>query len=372
MKTLFPGTVSVAHFLREHWQKKPLLVCAAFPAFAEPFTPRQVLGLAARDDMESRLVRRTGRKWELEHGPFAASRLARMPARNWSVLVQDTQHASRAAKALLQRFSFLPHARVDDLMVSFAKPGGGVGPHYDSYDVFLIQGTGRRRWRISGQRDLSLVPGAPLKILAHFKHEQEWVLEKGDMLYLPPGYAHDGVALEDCLTWSVGFRAPASQELATAFLDYLRDHIEIAGQYADPSLRATRHAGAIPAPMRHALKKTLRGIRWDDAMLEDFIGRYLSEPKQSVFFSAPDAPLPMRSFARDVRLHGVSLDLKTRLLYAGDRFFLNGESVAVPREAAALVRTLADHQFLPAAAVPAPGLALLYDWYLQGNLAPGK
>jgi 50S ribosomal protein L16 3-hydroxylase len=370
VKTPFPGGLEAGQFLGDYWQKKPLLIRSAFPGFAEPFSPTDVLKLAARDDAESRLVRKTGKSWALEQGPFAPSQLRRLPGANWTLLVQDTQHFSRSAKAMLQQFSFIPHARVDDLMVSFATPGGGVGPHYDSYDVFLLQGLGRRRWQISAQRDLSLQPGLPLKILANFKPEHEWVLEKGDMLYLPPGYAHDGVALDDCLTYSFGFRAPSNQELATAFLDFLRDEIDLPGQYGDPGLRAASHAGEIPAAMRRDLRKTLRGIRWDAAFMERFIGCYLSEPKAHVFFEAPQAPLTRKRFERLLHSHGAALDAKSRMLFAAGHFFINGESISVSAEDAPLFRRLADDQHLPAAAPSHGGLALLYDWYLQGYLMP--
>ena len=186
----FPGPMGAAQFLRRHWQKRPLLVRGAFPAFEDPLSIAQVLGLAASPDAESRIVRRAGRDWSLEHGPFTKAQLARRPRRDWTVLVQDTNHFSAAAERLLERFSFVPRARVDDLMVSYAVPGGTVGPHVDSYDVFLVQGSGRRRGQVSRQKDLAFVPGLDLRILARFEPEEEWVLEPGDMLYLPPDVAH--------------------------------------------------------------------------------------------------------------------------------------------------------------------------------------
>ena len=167
------GGLDANEFLRRHWQKKPLLVRNAFPAFRDPLTKGEVLTLAARDEAESRLVLRNGGQWSLRHGPFARRDLPAKDAGPWTVLVQDTQHFSHEAHALLAAFRFIPHARVDDLMVSFAMPGAGVGPHFDSYDVFLVQGLGRRRWRISSQQDLRLKPGAPLKILAKFQPEEE-------------------------------------------------------------------------------------------------------------------------------------------------------------------------------------------------------
>src|SRR5260221_416764 len=171
-----------------------------------------VLALAASADVSSRLVRHRGASWSLEHGPFSPSRFKQLPRRDWTVLIQDANHFSPGADGLLACFDFIPHARIDDVMVSYAAPGGSVGPHVDSYDVFLLQGRGKRRWQISGQKDHSFVPGLDLKILERFAPEAEWLLEPGDILYLPPGVAHHGVAETECLTWSIGFRAPSDPE----------------------------------------------------------------------------------------------------------------------------------------------------------------
>ncbi|MGZ5651941.1 MAG: cupin domain-containing protein, partial [Usitatibacter sp.] len=212
------AALDVEAFMRRHWQRKPLLVRNAFPGFEDPLSPREVLALAGADDAASRLVRHRGASWTLEHGPFPSSRFKQLPRRDWTVLVQDTNHFSRRAERLLASFDFIPHARIDDVMVSYAVPGGSVGPHVDSYDVFLLQGQGKRRWQISGQKDHAFVPDLPLAILERFEPEEEWVLEAGDMLYLPPGVAHHGVAESECLTWSIGFRAPTDGELTAGFL----------------------------------------------------------------------------------------------------------------------------------------------------------
>src|SRR3989440_4391522 len=177
------GGLTPANFLRRHWQKRPLFVRGALGDFSGPANERLLFALAARDDVESRIVERRGRQWETRHGPF---RTLRKKMRDWTILVSGVNLHSREADALLRRFSFIPHARLDDVMVSYATPGGGVGPHIDSYDVFLLQGEGRRRWRIGRARDRAMVKGAPLEVLARFRHEREWVCEPGDMLYLPP------------------------------------------------------------------------------------------------------------------------------------------------------------------------------------------
>src|SRR6187455_706932 len=226
MDTPFLGATPAA-FLRTAWQRHAKLVRAALPGFAGPFTRTSLFALAARDDVESRLVAREGARWRVEHGPFARRALAQLPARAWTLLVQGTNLVDPRADALMRRFAFVPYARMDDVMVSYAAPGGGVGPHFDSYDVFLLQGFGRRRWRYGRQADLSLREGLPVKILRRFTPSSDAVLSPGDMLYLPPSSAHDGVALDACTTYSVGFRAASHNEIAQGFLDHLRDELAL-------------------------------------------------------------------------------------------------------------------------------------------------
>ena len=368
----FPGPMGAAQFLRRHWQKRPLLVRGAFPAFEDPLSIAQVLGLAASPDAESRIVRRAGRDWSLEHGPFTKAQLARRPRRDWTVLVQDTNHFSAAAERLLERFSFVPRARVDDLMVSYAVPGGTVGPHVDSYDVFLVQGSGRRRWQVSRQKDLAFVPGLDLRILARFEPEEEWVLEPGDMLYLPPDVAHYGVAETECLTWSVGFRAPSDQELAAGFLDYLGERLRLEGRYADPGLEPARAPGRIPAQLLAHVERTLARVRWSRADAIEFAGRFLSEPKAHVYFTPPARPVPRSRFAAAAARRGLCLDRRARLLHAAGRFFLNGEPAPAPAGCAGWLRKLADSRNLVSTAgAPAAFLDLAHEWHARGFLHLG-
>ena len=356
--------------MRRHWQREPLLVRGAFPGFADPLSPAEVLALAGNPDAPSRLVVRRANRWSVEHGPLAASRLRRLPPRAWTVLVQDTNHFSRAADALLARFDFIPHARIDDVMVSYAVPGGGVGPHVDSYDVFLVQGRGRRRWRISRQRDLAFVPGLDLKILRRFEPAQEWVLEAGDMLYLPPGVAHDGIAETACLTWSIGFRAPTDRELVAGFLDFLHERLQPGGQYADPRSAPARHPGEVPRALEAHIARAVSRIRWSESDAREFAGRFLTEPKAHVYFKPPARPLPRGRFAARAAREGLALDPRARLLFSGTMFFLNGERVAVPAEARGLVKRLADRRHLRP---PPDSRAAFWDtmhaWYLEGIVA---
>lgn len=354
-------------FMARYWQRRPLLVRGAFAPFADPLSPREVLALAADDNAQSRLVTRTGRSWRLEQGPIPAQRIKQLPRRDWTVLVQDTNHFSRAAERLLERFDFIPQARVDDVMVSYAVAGGGVGPHVDSYDVFLLQGRGTRRWQIALDPDPALVPGLPLKVLARFAPQQEWVLEAGDMLYLPPGVAHHGVATSECLTWSIGFRAPTDAELGAGFLDYLHDRLALTGQYGDAGSRPARHPGAIPAGIEQHVARALARIRWSRADMRDFTGRFLTEPKAHVYFTPPRKPLAPALFRQRATRLGLALDPRSRLAFSGTMFFLNGEPVAISAAARGAARNLADRRRLAGPVVaPAAFWEAAHAWYLRG------
>lgn len=365
------GGLSPARFLREYWHKRPLLVRQAVPGIAGRLSPAALRRLATDEDCESRLVRHQRGRWSLVHGPFTAEALARLPQRGWSLLVSGVDHRLPYAAVLLQSFGFVPYARLDDVMVSLAPPGGGVGPHFDSYDVFLIQGHGTRRWEIADQSDLELVEGAPLRILKRFTPQQSWVLEPGDMLYLPPRLAHNGVALSECMTWSVGFRAPTYQEVASAFLDYLQEKLDIEGRYADPDLRVPRHPAALPAAMIDSLGAVIDGIRWSRRDILDFLGRYLSEPKPNVFFDPPQRPMRIERFADRIRAEGLRLDPRTRMLFHGPAFYINGERLLAPAAHQRLLTELADRRALPPVELPNDVLAHLYDWYKAGYLWPG-
>ncbi len=364
------GGMAPEVFLAEYWQKKPLLVRRALPGFGGWLDRDGLSALASRDDAESRLVSVRRGRWSLEHGPFEMVDLDGLPKRGWSLLISGVNHLLPEADLLLHAFDFVPYARLDDLMVSYAPAGGGVGPHYDSYDVFLIQGQGRRRWEISHQQDLELLDGTPLRILKHFPVDQTWTLESGDMLYLPPKFPHNGVALEDCMTWSVGFRAPKALEMASQFLVYLQDHLEeIPGIYADPDLKRPRHPGEIPTDLLRWVEKTIRYISWNKRDISDFLGRYLSEPKPHVFFDPPARPMPLSRFRRDAAKLGVMLDPRTQLLFRGNALYMNGERVESSAKLAAQLRELADKRRLPGARIRDEELIeLCRYWHSVGYL----
>jgi 50S ribosomal protein L16 3-hydroxylase len=258
-------------------------------------------------------------------------------------------------------------------MVSYAVPGGSVGPHLDSYDVFLLQGHGKRRWQVARQGDKNWVPGLDLKILAHFVPEEEYVLEAGDMLYLPPGVAHYGIAETECLTWSIGFRAPSDRDLTAGFLDMLRDRLEPEGQYRDPGEAPAEHPAEIPPLLAGHVARTLDAIRWTPALVREFTGRFLSEPKAHVYFERPRKPLSSAQLQKRARKAGLVLDPRTRLVFSGSDFFINGEAASVPAAARVMLRRLADSRRLshPIDA-PAEFWTVIHPWYLEGYLHCGE
>jgi 50S ribosomal protein L16 3-hydroxylase len=361
------GALSAQRFLRTHWQKKALFVKSGLAEIAQRLEPGMLIELAGRDDVESRLVRREGKRWSVEHGPFPRRRFERLPVRGWSLLVQGADLHLPVARALMDRFDFIPYARHDDVMLSLSPPGGGVGPHFDSYDVFLVQAHGRRRWRIGRQRDLALRPDAPLRILKSFRPEREYAVEPGDVLYLPPRYAHEGVATTQCITCSVGFRAPSRQEIATSFLQWLSDKLTLSGRYRDRETALPQHPAHIGAAMVREIEAMVAAIGWSRATIEQFIGEYLTEPKAHVWFKAPERIVPFARFVAHARSRGVCLAAATRMLFRGDRLFVNGECVRIPTSARAPMIALADER----AAVPwrsrSPQAARqLYQWYRAG------
>lgn len=357
-------------FLRRHWQKKPLLVRGALPACGRLIPRDGLFELAARDDVESRLVRRRGDQWQVDHGPFEPRRLKRLPRADWTLLVHGVNHVLPAAQRLLDAFSFIPYARLDDLMASYAPPGGGVGPHFDDYDVFLLQGEGRRRWRISRQRDLALVEGAPLKLLRRFRPAREWTVGAGDLLYLPPRCAHDGIALDGgCITYSIGFRAFEANDLASRFLEYLQDHLQLAGIYEDPALRPARRPARLDEAMIRGARNFLMRVRWTGSDVARFLGRYLTEPKAHVIFARPARPVPERDFAASASRRGLTLALPTRMLFRGATLFINGEASDVAAPAARLLSRLADRRSLPPPArLDRESARVLYRWYRAGYI----
>ncbi len=369
------GGLSPDQFMRRHWQKKPLLVRGAFPDFIPPVSIKEVLELACDDRAESRLVQKSakGQCWTLTHGPFEAEEIPSLTKSHWTVLVQQVNTRLSAADGFLDAFRFIPQARLDDLMISVAGPSGGIGAHVDSYDVFLIQASGQRRWEIAERFDPTLQEDVPLKILKHFTPEEDWVLAPGDLLYLPPNVAHRGTAVGDgCMTWSVGFRAPARVALADAVwaghLDTLADQ-----QWKDPWLEATNAPAEVPQRLLNELT---------DQVLKDFpsrkviaqgVARVLSEPAQEAVFAPPRRPDSVEKFKKEACRSGLRLACSSRILYQGSSFFANGEPMAVAKDSGTLrlMKTFANERALSGDALRCcKGLTVLmptlYEMYLAG------
>jgi len=337
------GGLTPQVFMRRHWQKKPLLIRQAFPGIEPPVSRNDLFSMAADEYIESRLVQQKAGEWTLRQGPFLKRQLPTVKTPAWTLLIQGVDLHVPAAHELLSRFRFVPDARLDDLMVSYATDGGGVGPHFDSYDVFLLQVQGKRRWRIGRMNDAALIPDLPLKILANFQPEEEWILEPGDMLYLPPRWAHDGVADGECMTCSIGFRAPVRDEVGREVLQRLLDGEEPVANsalYRDPSQPATDTPARIPSTLQEFTKEAVARLVESPRALACALGEWLSEPKPLVAF---DQGSPLRHEA------DIVLDRRTRMLYDDEHVFINGESFRAGGQDAMLIRHLADHRCLPAA-----------------------
>lgn len=336
---------SPAQFMRRIWQRKPLVARAAWPGVAPPLTRAALLALAARDDVESRLVQRDGERWTLRRGPLARRSLPPLARPNWTLLVQGVDLHADAARAMLEPFRFVPDARLDDLMISYATDGGGVGPHLDPYDVFLIQLHGQRRWRIGPVRDRRLIEGAPLKLLRHFEPTLDLLLAPGDLLYLPPMWGHDGIAVGECMTASVGFRTPSRLSIMREVLPLLADAMPESetweGLYRDAGAPASGAPARVPASMQRFAKAAWQRTLGEPGRLSRALGQWLSEPKPQVWFEA------------GTRLSGppraLQLDRRSRMLYDADRLYLNGEVYDLRGADLRLLRRLADRRQLSAA-----------------------
>lgn len=367
------GGLTPRQFMRRHWQKKPFLIRQAFPGVQPPVDRAALFALAARDDVESRLVASGGKGgkqgWSLRHGPFTRRQLPPLGQPGWTLLVQGLDLHVEAAHALRNLFRFVPEARLDDVMISYASDGGGVGPHTDSYDVFLLQVHGRRRWRCGPvKHPAELVPGMPVKILADFEPTEDWVLEPGDMLYLPPRWGHDGIAVgDDCMTCSIGFRTPTPTDLAREVLQRMTDALDPntdEPHYRDPAGSATDAPGLIPPALHTFTAKAVIDALNDANSLACALGEVLTEPKSIVWFEGDDS-------AELAPGQGVRLDAKSRMMYDAQHVFINGESFRAAGRDARLMRGLADARRLDARGVGQlsdGARALVQEWLEAGWL----
>ena len=291
-----PGGMPVATFLRDYWQKKPLVIRGAFPGFECPVSPEELAGLACEEAVESRLVieLEDGKPWQLHNGPFDPRHFEQLPTGPWTLLVQGLDHWVPDIADLLEHFRFIPNWRLDDIMASFAPPGGSVGPHYDQYDVFLLQAQGRRRWQFGGNHDASSprVDGTPLRILKAPHWDEDVILEPGDMLYLPPAIGHHGVALDDCITLSIGFRAPTQDDLLTSYTDYLSSQPGADRHLNDPDLQPQTNPGEISPAAIERLQRLIAESMNDPRQLGLWFGQYATSPKNEDIVQPAEEPIP--------------------------------------------------------------------------------
>ena len=369
----------VTRFLAKHWQKKPLLIRQGIRGFRDPITPEELAGLACEDGVESRLVREKGgaHPWEVTWGPHPEERFRALPKRGWTLLVQETNRWVPAIADLLDGVAFLPSVRVDDVMVSFAAPGGSVGPHVDSYDVFLVQGKGKRRWRYDTKptKNVRFVEGLDLRILERFTPDANEVLEAGDVLYVPPGFAHHGVAETDCLTYSIGFRSPSEGELRAAFA---ADRARLASALlADPPLVPQDNAGAIPRALLERIRKIVRSERASDEEIDRWFASFSTRlaPGHAI---EPPARAIKDVLGRLARDQGVRRTEEGRFAFLprseGACFlYVGGVEIAVDRTASKLAQLITSKRRfrgteLLANAKSASARALLSELFARGAL----
>ena len=356
----WPLGMAPARFLRDYWQKRPLLIREAFPRFHGCISADDLAGLACEDAVLARIVSHDVRtdRWAVAHGPFSTDEFARLPKKDWTLLVQDVDKWDAGVVPLLDEFAFLPAWRIDDVMVSYATDGGGVGAHVDQYDVFLIQGSGRRRWRI----DAPVTGGAPgrkragrdsiahafredteLKLLRQFEPTHDWLLEPGDTLYLPPGVPHEGTAVGECLTFSVGMRAPSLAELMLDFAENVAEPIDETRRYVDPDLAPVRDAHEIdPAALTRARRALAKlQTRDEQAHLRSWFGRFITRYRSAHEAVPRSRPLSSTELASRLKRATVVRNPWSRVAWAhagrGAELFVAGEAYACP---AALARLL--------------------------------
>ncbi|QXQ05073.1 cupin domain-containing protein [Sphingosinicellaceae bacterium] len=370
----------VGVFLRDYWQKQPLLIRSPWASWSNPLEPNELAGLACEDGIESRLIVQKRDTWKVEHGPFPGSRFAKPGKKPWTLLVQAVDHIVPDVAALIEPFRFIPNWRIDDVMVSYATDKGGVGPHFDQYDVFLIQGLGKRRWQVGGLCDhaTELLPHDDLRLLAKFEPTDEWILEPGDILYVPPRIAHNGVAVgDDCMTYSIGFRAPSRSELTAHWCDHLLEAMQEDDRYVDAGLAAQDNPGEISLEAIARLHAMVTEKMLDRDAFARWFGEYSSTPKN------PDADFEPEPPIRAGKLRQQIADGSTLRRSPASRFsfirqdanslilFVDGESFSCAEESAAFAELLCARDRVPIAPAlleSSSAIALIASLLDQGSV----
>ncbi len=338
------GKISVDVFLKKYWQKKPLLIRDAIKNFKSPITEKDLFRIAQNENAISRLIEFKRGIWQVKYGPFKKSGLPKKINTSWTILVQNINHHVPFAESFLNLFKFIPYARLDDLMVSFATKKGSVGPHFDSYDVFLFQAKGEREWKISEQKKFSLDKKSAIKIITNFKAKNTWVLKPGDLLYLPPNVGHWGISQSnDCLTYSIGFRAPGTFEIQSKFLDFIQDNlITIKNDlYKDPNLNLQKNPAEINSNMMKKIHHIINRLRWNTNSINTFIGQLLTEPIEGAIFETSKS-MTLEIFKKDLVRKPLKLNPKTRMLFIKNNFYINGELIETDKKSIMYLKQLAN------------------------------
>lgn len=363
------GDRTPAEFLKTYWQKRPLLIRQAIPGFTPPLDADELAGLACEEDVEARIVQGRDRDWSVRPGPFEEWVFSELPKTDWTLLVQDVNAHVPEADALLDAFGFLPAWRLDDLMVSYAAPGGSVGPHVDQYDVFVLQGAGRRRWRIdpATPADAALLPELPVKILAEFEPAEEWVLGPGDVLYLPPGVGHHGIGEDaNCLTLSIGFRAPERRQLVQAWLEDVAAQLAEGDLYGDPALPPVSHHGRLDPATESRMERFLQDGLAFPPPFGDWLARYITEMPIGFGPEPPEPPWTETGLTEHLQGGGrLRRRPGLRLVYRDEEraaaLYSDGQRYDCPAELTDTLALLGDTRKLPAdtlrEALPRPGFA---------------
>lgn len=356
------GGLTHTEFLEEYWQKKPLLIRQAWPNFEPLLSKEELAGLSLEQDIESRLLieeqaldsYQKGQQppWQLKQGPFDEQTYQNLPDSHWTLLIQALDHWLPEARNVMEQFNFIPNWRVDDLMVSYAVDGGSVGAHYDQYDVFLLQAEGLREWRIGQMCDenSAIVEGLPVKLLREFEETQRWTLEPGDMLYLPPALAHYGIARGECMTYSIGFRAPSLSELAQSLLDEIIINHNDAKRYRDVAFSALDKPGKITPDALKPIQNMLEALIKDEQALANSLGKLMSEAKYPEFKAEPLENEEVEHLIEQLSDEPQGVCYKnehTRFAYYTKAeqvdFFVQGQSQAYGIESLAMIEYLANH-----------------------------
>ena len=375
----------IGRFLSEHWQKKPLLIRNPWKLWRNPLDPDDLAGLACEEEVEARLITqvRDGPRetWNVEHGPFPEARFGKLGAKPWTLLVQAVDHHVPEVAALIAPFRFIPNWRIDDVMVSYAADGGGVGPHFDQYDVFLVQGLGRRRWQIGAMCDDAtlLAPHDDLRLLANFEATDAWILEPGDILYVPPGVAHNGVAVgDDCMTYSIGFRAPSRGELIGQWSEHLAGCLQDDDRYADPDLQVQQNPGEISAAAIARLHSMVTEKMLDRDAFARWFGEYESAPKNPDMDWRPEVPIEIEAL-RELLANATPLRRNPASRFSFIRrgtesllLFVDGQCFECAGETAAFAETLCAQDRVridPALTSSDAAMALIAALLNRGSLA---